>query len=180
MNQTHIYQFLIFFFLFIFFTLFQKPLTRLLKKTVCPICFATTSAWILLSIFYVFEIKIFNLDIETLFLSILMGGSVVGISSTLNQYLKQFSQKKALIKGIIIIGGFGLTYITVYYKNPAALFVMIGLWILGYFLQPTIKIKESLKHENMKSQEQKNMKTTKTKDTGKAEKTLEEYLKDCC
>lgn len=182
MNNEYL-QFIIFFTLFLIFTLFQRSFSKLLRKVVCPICFATTLTWIVLGTFYFFPtLNPWKILVEPLFLVTLMGGSVVGLSSLLDHYLKEFSQKKAMIKGTIIIIGFLLTYFTIALYHSFLFIVMVTLFVVGYSMMETIKIKEEVKQESLFSnppsvKSDKKKKITETKKEGKS---LDDYLKDCC
>lgn len=163
----------------ILFFLFALLISPFVKKhfgfKICAICAASSITWLVL--LTIRTLKIYEID-NTL-ISVLMGGSVVGIMFELERYFKKNSIGRFWIVRVLeLTVGFYLVYSITIGDT-----YMIGMGIIGLFLiiiivlmLKTLSKSKDLKLYKAKSKEENITKQEKLNAINKLEKSLE----DCC
>ena len=89
-------------------TLFKNKLTKILPIKVCSLCYAVSVTWISLLLMSL----LFDLEVDPIFLGILMGGSIVGILYSLEEYYHNHDLQKFWL---VRIGWLTLGSLSAYY-----------------------------------------------------------------
>jgi len=95
-----------------------------LKLKVCALCAAVSTTWLGLLV-----MKLSGFDVDPLIISILMGGSAVGIMYLLE---KKMPEKYGILKFPFLLTLFAFTYIilTDFKEGPLIYLIILSLWIV--------------------------------------------------
>lgn len=126
--------FLVLILLTCFFAFYYKQglrVSRLIKRRVCPVCFAVGSTWLSLVILKYLQL----FEINKFLIAILFAQSVVGVSYVVEEFLFRVPIKidEYILKfGIIIYGTFAVsTY--AFINEPIGFLLFIPVVIFGFF-----------------------------------------------
>mgnify|MGYP001558037066 CR=1 FL=1 len=85
--------------LYIFYLIFSGLFTKITKIKLCAICAAVSTTWIILLILKF----VFNYNMNSLIIGILMGQSITGLMYLLENYAKRINNKRLLMLRIFVI-----------------------------------------------------------------------------
>ena len=164
--------------LFFVIALIVNPIAnKTLRLKICAICAASSITWI--SLFFLDRIGL--IDIDSTFLGVMMGGSVVGIMYALEKYFKRNSiQKFWIVRVLLIPIGFLAAYslaIWDVFMIKISLGLVFFLIIILFFL---LSMNKKDKHNKEKANKVKEGNELSDKDKEEAIKKLEKSLEDCC
>ncbi|MBN2015247.1 hypothetical protein JW766_00230 [Candidatus Dojkabacteria bacterium] len=162
--------------LFFLFALILTPyIKKLLGIKICALCAACSLSWITLLILRSFKI----LDVDNILVGVLMGGSVVGIEETVEDYFESNRIKKFwFFRLLIVIVGYYTAYSVAIENFPMILIGSIATLIIVISIYMFIfKNKQKVKEGKQKAdEEQENF----SNEEEEAIKKLEKSLEDCC
>ncbi len=131
--------------LYVVFTVFKKPIERIIPLKICAICSAVSVTWGVLLLGYLFEL----FPVDPILIGVLMGGSVVGIMYKLEDNYKKRKLRNFWIIRICVIT---LGFLAVYYilsKRWEPLVLIVVLSVVVAIVAPVISKKETSKKDSV-------------------------------